>query len=129
MTQFTLVVERRPVIELQIAKIRNAFVVDEIVQRIRRPFQAVFLGEAKLVGWEVRHVVFDPQEERREQEAQTKADQGNGNENGNSERGGNGQFHVDHCKRKRGFLTRPGDIADMLSHIVDPENIGTIQPV
>ena len=81
-TEFAFVVERGPVVESQIAEVGDVRAVDEVLHRRLRPAQAVFFGEAVFVCGEVGHIVFDGVEDGREQDAQCRADEGDGGEKG-----------------------------------------------
>ncbi len=81
-TEFTLVVQRTAIFEFQIAEIGNIGTVDKILQGEGRPLQAVLLGEAVFIRGEIGHSVFDVDEDGAEQNAQGRADEGNGDEEG-----------------------------------------------
>ena len=80
------------VIELQVAKIGNIRIVDEVIHCIRRPLQAVFFGEAIFIRGEIWHAVFELVEQRGKQHTDCKPDQDEWNEDSH-EPGEDGKFH------------------------------------
>src|SRR5215211_8141133 len=86
MAEFSFVIERSVIVKLQIAKIRNIRVIDEIIYGIWREFQAIFLGEAIIIGRKIRHVVFHFVEHRRKQYADRQTNESKRNEDSDKPR-------------------------------------------
>ena len=77
-TQLGFGEERRAVAEFQIAQIGNVGTVEQIIDPIHSPMQAILCGEAVNIGRKIWQAVFDIREERREQnpDAQTNKNEG-----------------------------------------------------